>query len=238
MMGNDLENGVSKEYYPSGELKQIGFNQNGKLEGIGKVFYEDGKLQDEGNFKNGKKEGIWKKYDEDGTLSGETTWHDGKMNGLCKIYKNVPLADGLLQKIYRNAKLRLEINFKDDTMVGSKIYDEKNNVIQESYYPDEITEKRMIYIPYNYDTNETLSVPVLFMEENFKDDKLEGKTTIYRPDGSVSVEWNYHNDKPDGVTKVYYHSTVVQYADTYKDGVKINRKAYDEEGKLKFEQNY
>jgi len=237
-MENDVENGSDKQYYPNGELKQEGFNQNGKLEGIAKVYYKDGKLQDEGNFKNDKKEGIWKKYDEDGTLNAETSWHDGKNNGLCKIYKDVPIFDGLLQNIYKNAKLRLEINYKDNTMIGLKYYDEKNNVILEIYYPDEITEKHMIYVPYNFDTHESLSVPALFMEENIKNDKREGKTIVYYSDGYVAAEWNYHNGKPDGVTKIFYHSTVVHFADTYKDGVKINRKAYDEEGKLKFDQNY
>jgi antitoxin component YwqK of YwqJK toxin-antitoxin module len=49
---------------------------------------------------------------------------------------------------------------------------------------------------------------------------------------------SYKNDKKEGIEKFYYKSGGYQYIDTYKDGKKNNRKAYSEEGYLKFNQDY
>ena len=51
-------------------------------------------------------------------------------------------------------------------------------------------------------------------------------------------EGPYKDGKQDGKFKEYRKDGSLEYLDTYKNGVKLNRKAYDEEGKLKFEQNY
>jgi len=51
-------------------------------------------------------------------------------------------------------------------------------------------------------------------------------------------ELNYKNDKLEGVSKTYYKNGEYMYIDTYKNDKKINRKAYTEEGQLKFEQDY
>ena len=42
----------------------------------------------------------------------------------------------------------------------------------------------------------------------------------------------------EGIFKGYYKSGGIAYIDTFKNGQKINRKAYDKIGKLKFDQNY
>lgn len=226
MMVNDLENGLSQEYYPNGALKQKGFYSGGKLEGTARVFYEDGKLKDLGNFKNGKKEGVWKRFDESGALAGETPWHEDKENGAIKIYKDVIPYNKIISEFYKNVPLREEIDFKDGDVKGAKIYDDKDNLIENIVYIGQDRSIDRVYIPYDADTHQNLPKPALFLEINYKNEVEEGVTNVYRADGIVSVKWNYHNGKPDGITKVYYDSTVMQYQDTYKDGVKINRKAY------------
>jgi len=53
----------------------------------------------------------------------------------------------------------------------------------------------------------------------------------------LMAEANFKNEKLDGVCKTYYPNGEIQYIDTYQNGQKINRKAYDEEGKLQPDQD-
>ena len=46
------------------------------------------------------------------------------------------------------------------------------------------------------------------------------------------AEANFKNEKLDGVCRTYYPSGKIHYIDTYQNGQKIKRQAYDEEGKL------
>lgn len=75
-------------------------------------------------------------------------------------------------------------------------------------------------------------------ESNYKNGKQEGKSKFYYKSGKLWTERNYKNNKREGISKTYYESGGIEYIDTYKNGEKINRKAYDEEGKLKFNQDY
>ena len=78
----------------------------------------------------------------------------------------------------------------------------------------------------------------LHFEENYKNGKLEGISKIYYESGQLWIEVNYKNSEREGISKVYYESGKYQYIDTYKNDKKINRKAYTEEGHLKFDQDY
>jgi antitoxin component YwqK of YwqJK toxin-antitoxin module len=48
----------------------------------------------------------------------------------------------------------------------------------------------------------------------------------------------FKNGQKDGIYKWYYKNGNVKYKDIYQKGQKINRKAYDMGGKLKFNQDY
>ena len=55
-------NGVDKEYYENGMLKEEVSYSNGKLNGFFKEYYENGSLKSEGNYKNGVLDGLIKEY--------------------------------------------------------------------------------------------------------------------------------------------------------------------------------
>ena len=57
-------NGVNKEYYENGTLKEYVSYSNGKLNGSFKEYYEAGSLKSEGNYNNGVLDGIVKEYYE------------------------------------------------------------------------------------------------------------------------------------------------------------------------------
>ena len=87
---------------------------------------------------------------------------------------------------------------------------------------------------------------MLFRSENgqlkqevaFKDDKQDGPDKMYYESGKLEGEWIFKDGKHEGKSKIFRENGSIAYIDIYKNGVKVNRKAYDEEGKLKFEQNY
>lgn len=67
---------------------------------------------------------------------------------------------------------------------------------------------------------------------------MEGIANEYYESGQIQAEYNFKNGKLNGISKAYYENGKYQYIDTYKNNIKINRKAYTEEGKLEFDQDY
>jgi len=55
-------NGINKEYYKNGTIKEEVSYGNGKLHGIFKEYYEDGSLKSEGNYNNDVMDGIVREY--------------------------------------------------------------------------------------------------------------------------------------------------------------------------------
>ncbi len=75
-------------------------------------------------------------------------------------------------------------------------------------------------------------------EVNSKDAKLEGIAKEYYESGLLKREGNFKDGKLHGIMRDYYTSGEINYVDTYKNGQKTNRKMYDKEGNLEFEQDY
>ena len=67
---------------------------------------------------------------------------------------------------------------------------------------------------------------------------IDGKVIVWHEDGNKKEESEYVNDKLHGTSKLYDSRGTLRYKDTYKIGKKTNRKAYDREGKLTFDQDY
>jgi len=66
----------------------------------------------------------------------------------------------------------------------------------------------------------------------------DGKGISWYENGIKHEESEFSNDKKHGVSKLYDEHGRLRYKDTYKVGEKINRKAYSEEGRLLFDQDY
>lgn len=76
------------------------------------------------------------------------------------------------------------------------------------------------------------------MEVDAKYGAIDGKVIVWLENGIKKEESECMNDKLNGISKLYDSRGILRYKDTYKNGEKTNRKAYDEEGKLEFDQNY
>lgn len=65
-----------------------------------------------------------------------------------------------------------------------------------------------------------------------------GTVDTYYLNGALKTKWVLKNGKPEGAIVTYYENGEMRFIDLYKDGRRINRKKYNEEGKLEFEQDY
>ena len=76
------------------------------------------------------------------------------------------------------------------------------------------------------------------LEIDFKFSVKQGNLVVWYKNGAKQSIANFLGDKLNGVAKTFYQNGALLYKDTYKNGEKINRKAYDKEGRLKFSQDY
>ncbi|MCH2044248.1 MAG: toxin-antitoxin system YwqK family antitoxin [Saprospiraceae bacterium] len=107
---NNMENGIAKDYYETGNVQQEIVFVDGKYEGEFTAYHPDGKtVAQKGVFKNNVFEGSLKTYYADGTLKSDVVFVDGMTSGPFKEY-------------YPNGKLSYEGTF---TSVGEE--DEKEN---------------------------------------------------------------------------------------------------------------
>ena len=74
---NDKKNGAWYSIYANGYVE--GTHKDSKLEGIFKDYYADGKIKEQGNYSNGEKDGGWEYFAEDGTKLRSESWYEGMM---------------------------------------------------------------------------------------------------------------------------------------------------------------
>jgi len=78
--------GVSKTFYPGGEVSQTLAYKNGLRHGQWKQFYEGGRLKLEGNYYEDKREGSFKMYNSQGIKEVEGKYEDNLMHGDWKFF--------------------------------------------------------------------------------------------------------------------------------------------------------
>jgi antitoxin component YwqK of YwqJK toxin-antitoxin module len=67
---------------------------------------------------------------------------------------------------------------------------------------------------------------------------VNGTVDTYYLSGALKTHWILKDGKPHGAIVTHYENGEMKFIDIYENGKKINRKKYNEEGKLEFEQNY
>ena len=108
-----IPDGLVKESFMDGALREEAYYKNGKKDGVTKLYNKEGVLRGEFNFKNGKQEGLSKTYHTTGALFKEIMFKNGKLEGVNREYT-------------KDGKLLFEANFKDDKPDG----------ITTRYHPD------------------------------------------------------------------------------------------------------
>ena len=77
----EIRNGLTKEFYPSGQIKsEIDFS-NGKVNGQVKTYFENGKTSEISSWTNDLRNGFSKFFYDNGTVYQEENYKNGKLNG-------------------------------------------------------------------------------------------------------------------------------------------------------------
>jgi antitoxin component YwqK of YwqJK toxin-antitoxin module len=108
-----VPDGLVKEFFFDGAVREEVYYKNGKKEGVAKLYNSKGVVRGEFNFKNGIQDGLSKTYYDTGELLKEITFKKGKLEGVNREYA-------------RDGTLLFEASFKDDEQDGiTTIYDPK-----------------------------------------------------------------------------------------------------------------
>ena len=76
-------------------------------------------------------------------------------------------------------------------------------------------------------------------KENYKDGKLDGKRTTWYKDGQIESEVNYKNNKKEGKETTWYENGRVKSENNYKNGYKEGKfSVWYKNGQIKSENNY
>ena len=97
--------GVSKGWWPTGQLKHTWTWKNGKKDGLHTYWFENGVKRREVIFANGKANGL------------STFWYDNGQKKLEGTFKD-GLGDGLYNGWYKNGQKSAKQTFKDGLLVG------------------------------------------------------------------------------------------------------------------------
>lgn len=134
-----IADGMVKEYYESGKLKEETHYKNGKREGISTWYYETGVIKGERNYKEDQLDGIIRWYYDTGSLGTEFNYKNGKLEGLTKLYwenGNVKAdhyyangkREGLNKQYYNSGELRFIYLFKNGKRISKETYDRSGNL--------------------------------------------------------------------------------------------------------------
>jgi uncharacterized protein len=237
-------------------------NNSLRLQAIGRVhpttkknigrweFYNNVGSLDEINFysEDGKRTGKWLSYFSTGELYSELSYDNDKATGYFRQY-------------YKNGKLRVENELKDDFINGKG----------KSFFPDGTINGETVYKNSKAEGSQKIyhENNAVKYDATFVNDLLQGKLTEYYPDGKLryeadykegkrvttalyyytngnkEAEYNFIDNKKSGPFTTYYSNGQVYQKGTYKDENVIGKSTtwykngqmsaeeeYDEEGKL------
>jgi antitoxin component YwqK of YwqJK toxin-antitoxin module len=192
---------------------------NGLKQGIWKEFYSEGKIKNEGRYTDDLKNGYFKDYDEQGNLVNTSKYEFGK------LVKNAPeLAKLDVQVDYHPNGVRKFVgNFKNGIPEGvSREYDTLGKIINSQIYLDGVLVGEGIYDAGGYEQGpwkEFHPNGALKAEGTYLNGKRIGPWTFYHPNGKVEQKGKYDTKgQPVGEWKWYYEDGKLLREETYIDG--------------------
>ncbi len=183
-------------------------NADGEKEGVWKEFYENGNLKEEKNYIDGKLNGYYKIYNEEGKLLNALKYKDGKVdleskdNELSIEIKEEYDNDGNLiyQGSYnKNIPIGIHQYFnKDGNVIKSKTYNIYGKVIAEGIVL--LNGKEDGDWIYYHKNGKKSAIG------KYNKGKKQGKWTYYYKNGKVQQVGSYASDKLTGLWSWYYET--------------------------------
>lgn len=197
-------------YYESGKVKSIFDNSKIGIEGIKQTeYFENGNIKLElwldtleiRYYKNGNRKSL-SRYKERKTDGEQITCFETEEIATIVNYKS-GIRHGKFALYHRNGKMAYTGEYKEEKMFGQRVcYDEKGFPSNGKFTMSDISGKI---------THEGQCVNGL----------LEGIMIVYSPNGDKSMEVNFRDGKPNGLTH-YFHKGKKYKTETYKDGVFVS----------------
>lgn len=235
----NLKQGIWKEFYPTGALKQEVNYSDDKMHGYLKEYSLTGSLLNTTKYLNGA---IQANAPELAKLDVRTEYYDNGQARFTRTYK-----DGVEEGIHREFS-------QEGKVIGAKVYAEgvltaegildtagRQQGMWKELYPDGKIKSKGEYINSKRVGEWVFYHPNEKVEQNGKYDrkgKAQGIWKWYFESGNLLLEENYRNDLLDGLMTEYSDSGKVVTKGEYIDGLKegawmFEMQGYREEGSYK-----
>jgi uncharacterized protein len=207
---------------------------NGLRQGMWKDFWPNGKVKNEGRYLNDKKHGYFKEYNEFGNLTNASKWENGvlvvnppelaKIETVTTYYPDGTIKevgnykDGYPEGVFRQYDSTGRISgsevYKDGVLTGKGIFDEKGR--EQGHWKE------------YHETGE------LKAEGDYLNGTRVGDWTFYYADGKTDQKGKYdQRGRPVGTWKWYYENGQLLREEQYTDGVRNGTLVeYDENGTI------
>jgi antitoxin component YwqK of YwqJK toxin-antitoxin module len=197
----DLKDGYHQFRYPNGVISSEGNIRNGKPDGYWKSYYVTGILKSEGKRTSFLLDSIWVFYDQAGDTIEKISYLYGKKNGFYLKYQKDSYyglyissrelfagdkKEGTAWLYYPDQSIKQTIPYSDGKKEGlSKEYDVNGNIITLFEYRNDFMVSRQVI---NRIDNKNLK---------------QGDWKEFHPNGSISREMTYKDDKLQGYYREY-----------------------------------
>jgi len=235
-------NGISKEYFITGQLQYVRTYKKGSYNGKIIEYYENGVKASEGTFKP-KKTGKYKSYYRNGLLKEESKW-DGTDY---YVYKKTYYEDGRLlenaSKDKNNNTIYEKFNRQGtviDRFTLTYIDKDKKVQVQEKFYDSGKIKSQ------EKSESEGIETKLRLIKEFNEDGKLvqekllTGDNPYLKIYGdSINVIYNLVNYRKDGYFQAQYHNGQIAEKGFYRNDLRDGSwKSYYPDGTLKFTGKY
>ena len=225
--GTYVENkkeGIWKEYYCNGNMKDKITFQNGRPDGYAIMYHENGKISEEGTWKINKWVGNYKLYYDNGHVQQEFTFNpSGKREGPQKYY-------------YDNGQVMIEGNWQSGKEAGViKEYHENGDIKAEKSYNNGDVDVTSIK---TYEPKKPLPPPeeladkskkiVAKKEETLQDTKqkaptvLNGYYVLYNRNKQKTKDGTFQDNRlMEGKNYIYNENGILMRIEVYKNGAYV-----------------
>ncbi len=256
LFAGDRKEGIAFYYYPDGKIQQTIQYNEGKKEGISKEYDKNGVIITLLEFNNdflisrerinrvdakGFKQGVWKEFYPDGGTKSDKSYKDDQLHGYYKEYDN-------------RGKLVLTMLYDNGSIVKSKVEDEPDIEIEKKYdengkviYSGPFRNKVPVGVHREYGKDGKVTNAYVYndngllVSEGIVDDagNRNGKWKDLSPDGKITAEGQYTDNRRTGVWKFYNSSSKLEQTGSYNNGRPDGLwKWYYDDGSLLREEEY
>ncbi len=170
--------GLFVTYFANGKTRWEILYANGLRNGKAKFYFPTGTLNSEGNYLNDLEDGKWNYYEEDGTLDWQVMYKKGANVKSTRF-------NGVEELTYPTNIPKSKITYKNGLKNGSFTeYYDLGGLIIETVPPKD---------GYPEEKQETIKGQKISRTGTYLNDKLEGKITYYKEDGTIEKEEMYKN---------------------------------------------